>query len=51
MAEYILAHCRAARASWYDGVGHAPFLEAPDRFNRELSDFVRGCSGRSGDQG
>jgi non-heme chloroperoxidase len=50
MAEYILARCRTARASWYDGVGHAPFLEAPDRFNRELCDFVRACSGRGGDQ-
>lgn len=25
----------------YDGVGHAPFLETPERFNRDLADFVR----------
>ena len=41
MAEHILAVCPTARASWYEGVGHAPHLEAPDRFNRELADLVR----------
>jgi pimeloyl-ACP methyl ester carboxylesterase len=24
----------------YEGVGHAPFLEAPDRFAADLADFV-----------
>jgi non-heme chloroperoxidase len=42
MSEYILRHCRGAQASWYEGVGHAPFLESPDRFNRELVQFVGG---------
>jgi pimeloyl-ACP methyl ester carboxylesterase len=37
MAEHILATCRGAEASWYDGVGHAPHLEEPARFNRELA--------------
>jgi non-heme chloroperoxidase len=37
MAEHVFATCPTAEASWYDGVGHAPFLEAPDRFNRELA--------------
>lgn len=37
MSELILKHCKSARASWYDGVGHAPFLEEPERFNRELA--------------
>lgn len=41
MAEYILAHCPIAQASWYDGTGHMPFLEAPARFNQELAAFVR----------
>lgn len=41
--EYILAHCKTAGASWYDGVGHAPFLEDADRFNRELAEFTRRC--------
>jgi non-heme chloroperoxidase len=40
MAEHILAVCPTAQASWYDGVGHAPHLEARERFNRELAAFV-----------
>lgn len=42
-AEYILEHCKTAQASWYDEVGHAPFLEDADRFNRELAAFTRRC--------
>lgn len=41
MAEHILRVCPTARASWYDGVGHAPFAEQPDRFNRELAELTR----------
>ena len=37
MAEHVLAICPVAEASWYDGVGHTPHLEAPERFNRELA--------------
>jgi pimeloyl-ACP methyl ester carboxylesterase len=44
MAEHVLEVCRSARASWYDGVGHLPFLEDPDRFDRELRLFA----GRAG---
>ena len=40
MADYILKHCKSAQASWYDGVGHAPFLEEPLRFNTELKHFA-----------
>ena len=40
MAEYILDHCKTAEASWYEGVGHAPFLEEPLRFNAELKHFA-----------
>jgi len=40
MAEYILSHCKAAKVSWYEGVGHAPFLEEPMRFNSELKRFA-----------
>lgn len=40
MAEYVLDVCRTASPSWYDGVGHMPFLEDPPRFNRELADFA-----------
>jgi|SRR4051794_13342310 len=41
MAEHVLATCPSAEASWYDGVGHAPHLEAPERFNRELAALAR----------
>jgi non-heme chloroperoxidase len=41
MAEHILAICPGAEASWYDGVGHAPHLEAPERFNRELTELAQ----------
>jgi len=41
MAEHILSVCPTAEASWYDGVGHAPHLEAPERFNRELARLVQ----------
>jgi len=30
-----------SRLSVYEGVGHMPFYEHPERFNRELADFVR----------
>ena len=41
MAEHVLATCPTAEASWYEGVGHAPHLEEPDRFNRELAELTR----------
>ena len=41
MAEHVLAICRTAEASWYDGIGHVPFLEEPERFNRELAALAR----------
>jgi pimeloyl-ACP methyl ester carboxylesterase len=41
MAEHVLATCPTAEVSWYEGVGHAPFLEAPARFNRELAALTR----------
>jgi non-heme chloroperoxidase len=37
MAEHTLSVCAAATPSWYEGVGHMPFWEAPDRFDRELA--------------
>lgn len=33
-----------AKVSIYAGAGHAPFLEQPDRFNKELSGIVLGTS-------
>ena len=41
MAEHVLATCPGAEASWYDGVGHLPHLEAAERFNRELAALTR----------
>ena len=40
MAEHVLDVCDTAEASWYDDVGHMPFLEDPVRFDRELAEFV-----------
>jgi non-heme chloroperoxidase len=40
MAEHVLHHCRTSVASWYDGVGHMPFIENTERFNLELAAFV-----------
>ena len=41
MGDQILRTCRTSAASWYAGVGHAPFLEDHSRFNRELAGFAR----------
>jgi non-heme chloroperoxidase len=41
MAEHILTVCPAAEASWYEGVGHLPHLQEPERFNRELAALAR----------
>jgi pimeloyl-ACP methyl ester carboxylesterase len=41
MAEHVLATCPTAEASWYDGVGHVPHVEEPERFNRELAELTR----------
>ena len=40
IAEHVLGHCRTSVASWYDGVGHMPFIENAERFNLELAAFV-----------
>jgi len=40
MAEHVVAVCSTARASWYEDVGHMPFLEDSDRFDRELAEFA-----------
>jgi len=41
MAKRIGEEVRHAEMSEYPGVGHAPFLEEPDRFNAELAAFAR----------
>jgi non-heme chloroperoxidase len=47
MAEHVLGVCAAATPSWYDSVGHMPFWEASDRFDRELADLANTASGLS----
>jgi non-heme chloroperoxidase len=41
MADHVLDVCPTAVASWYDEVGHAPFLEDAGRFDRELLALAR----------
>jgi len=40
MARYVVERCPTAVASWYEGIGHMPFAEAQERFDRELTAFV-----------
>lgn len=40
MAEGLLAAAPAARLSVYEGVGHSPFAEAPERFDAEIAEFA-----------
>ena len=40
MGELALRVCPTAESSWYEGVGHMPFLEDPVRFDRELARFA-----------
>jgi pimeloyl-ACP methyl ester carboxylesterase len=43
--EELIAQLRpgtvAARMVVFDGVGHAPFIEDPERYNRELAEFAQ----------
>ena len=41
MGEHAMAHIANAKASIYQGIGHAPFFEDSERFNAELGGFVR----------
>jgi pimeloyl-ACP methyl ester carboxylesterase len=40
MASHAVECCPTAVASWYEGVGHMPFVEASERFDGELATFV-----------
>ena len=42
MARQLKEAMPHATLSLYDGVGHMPFLEEPQRFNRELAEFAGG---------
>lgn len=39
MPKHMTELAKNATLSMYPNVGHAPFWEAPERFNRELRDF------------
>ncbi|NQV20091.1 MAG: alpha/beta hydrolase [Rhodospirillales bacterium] len=41
MAEVIMSAVPGAEKSLYDGIGHAPFMEDADRFNREIATLAR----------
>lgn len=45
MSERILASCPTSTASWYEDVGHMPFVEAAGRFNDELGTFAARATG------
>jgi pimeloyl-ACP methyl ester carboxylesterase len=49
MAEEVLAANPRAVASWYEGVNHGPFIEEPERFNRELAAFTRSANAGGND--
>ena len=40
MSRHVVERCPTAVASWYDGIGHMPFVEAQERFDQELMTFV-----------
>ena len=40
MAQHVLDVCATAKPSWYDDIGHMPFMEDPVRFDRELREFA-----------
>jgi len=40
-AEYTAKTIPGAKLSVYQGIGHAPFYEDAERFNKELAEFVR----------
>jgi non-heme chloroperoxidase len=45
MSRYGAAIVPHSRLSLYEGVGHSPFFESAERFDRELAEFVRTCAG------
>ena len=44
--EEVVAALQAPRVAIYDGCGHAPFWEAPARFDADLAAFADHCFGR-----
>ena len=44
MSQYGAQTVPDAMLSLYEGIGHSPFFEDAERFDRELADFVRTCN-------
>jgi non-heme chloroperoxidase len=40
-ADYIASKVKHAKKSYYPNVGHAPFLEDPERLNREIAEMAK----------
>jgi pimeloyl-ACP methyl ester carboxylesterase len=41
----LAARVRGAEVAFYPEAGHSPFVEEPQRFNRELAQFARSVFG------
>ncbi len=41
MGDYTAANTRNVRRIIYPGVGHMPFWEVPEQFDRDLAEFLR----------
>jgi pimeloyl-ACP methyl ester carboxylesterase len=44
MAQYTARHCAGAQALIYEGIGHMPFWEVPERFNADLAAWLNSIS-------
>jgi non-heme chloroperoxidase len=42
-AAHVVGCCPNSRESIYEGVGHSPFMECPERYNDALARFVDSC--------
>lgn len=47
-AEHHASTIPGSTLLWYEGVGHTPFVEAPDRFNADLAAFASAASAEAG---
>jgi non-heme chloroperoxidase len=47
VSDYIVANLPAARSIIYPGIGHTPFWENPQAFDRDLAEFLRSAPGPS----
>lgn len=45
MAQYTASQAPKAEVKLYENVGHMAFWEQPERFNADLADFTRRCTG------